>query len=218
VAARLTDKQKKKIIADYIEQGSYNAVAKKHKISATTVKSVVLADEETVKKCEQKKESNTIDLMNYLDEKKDIVCEIIGKGLSVLNDEEKLKAANPAQITTALGTLIDKFVVVSSLKTAGNEVYRIDPLVIADGFASVRRDILNYRHTGYVLPGGRGSTKSSFFSIEIASPLLSFILSSTGKPSLMRAIFKVPRCILSTRKDESSLLFSYSFKFLSAWS
>lgn len=166
MAARLTDKQKKKIIADYIEQGSYNAVAQKHKISANTVKSVVLSDEETARKCEQKKESNTIDLMNYLDEKKDIVCEIIGKGLSVLNDEKKLKAANPAQITTALGTLIDKFVSVAPQKATSNEIYRIDPLVIADGFASVRRDILNYRHTEYVLPGGRGSTKSSFFSIQ----------------------------------------------------
>ena len=37
MAARLTDKQKKKIIADYVQLGSYNAVAKKHKIADSTV-------------------------------------------------------------------------------------------------------------------------------------------------------------------------------------
>jgi transposase-like protein len=149
MAARLTDKQKKKIIADYVELGSYNAVAKKHGIADITVKRIVLQNGETLKKVEQKKEENTIDLMNYLDSKKVIVCEILDKGLTVLNDKEKLMAANPAQITTALGTLIDKFVSVAPQKATSNEIYRIDPLVIADGFASVRRDILNYRHTEY---------------------------------------------------------------------
>ena len=55
---------------------------------------------------------------------------------------------------------------VSEITDPADKVYRIDPLVIADGFAGVRRDILNYKHTEYVLPGGRGSTKSSFISIE----------------------------------------------------
>lgn len=113
MAARLTDKQKKKIIADYVEIGSYNAVAKKHKVSATTVKKLVLSDAESVQKCEQKKEENTADIINYLETKKAVVCEIIGKGLDVLNDPDKLASANPAQITTALGTLIDKFIGVS---------------------------------------------------------------------------------------------------------
>lgn len=47
-----------------------------------------------------------------------------------------------------------------------NKIYRIDPLVIADGFSSVRRDVLSGRHTEYVLPGGRGSTKSSYVSVQ----------------------------------------------------
>lgn len=41
------------------------------------------------------------------------MCEIIDKGLAALNDPEKLAAATPAQITTALGTLIDKWSAVS---------------------------------------------------------------------------------------------------------
>ena len=41
MAARLTDKQKKRIIADYVELGSYNATAKAHGVSLNTVKKIV---------------------------------------------------------------------------------------------------------------------------------------------------------------------------------
>ena len=119
MAARLTDKQKKKIIADYIQLGSYNAVAKKHRIADTTVKRIVLSDTETQKKIEQKKEENTADILEYMESKKQIVCEIIGKGLEVLSDPEKLATANPSQITTALGTLIDKWTMTNG--TSRNE-------------------------------------------------------------------------------------------------
>lgn len=113
MAARLTDKQKKKIIADYVQLGSYNAVAKKHKVADSTVKRIVLSDPEMQKKAEQKKEENTADVLAYMESQKQIVCEIIGKGLMALNDPNKLAKANPAQITTALGTLIDKWVMVN---------------------------------------------------------------------------------------------------------
>lgn len=109
MAARLTDKQKKKIIADYVQLGSYNAVAKKHRIADSTVKRIVLSDTEMQKKVEQKKEENSADILAYMESKKDVVCEIIGIGLEVLRNPEKLATANPTQITTALGTLIDKW-------------------------------------------------------------------------------------------------------------
>lgn len=109
MAAHLTDRKKKKIIADYIELGSYNAVAKMNGVSATTVKNIVLKNVDIIAKFEEKKEENTIDILNYMESKKDIVCEILGKGLEALNSPDKLAKATPAQITTALGTLIDKW-------------------------------------------------------------------------------------------------------------
>lgn len=109
MAARLTDRQKKKIIADYVQLGSYNAVSKINGVSATTVKNIVLKSADFVEKCEQKKDENTADILAYMDSQKGVVCEIIGKGLAALNNPEKLAEASPAQITTALGTLIDKF-------------------------------------------------------------------------------------------------------------
>ena len=113
MANRLTDKQKKKIVADYLELGSYNATANRNGVSNHTVKRVVLEVPEISKKVKQKKAENTADIIAYMESQRGLVCEIIGKGLAVLNDEEKLREATPAQITTALGTLIDKWAAVS---------------------------------------------------------------------------------------------------------
>lgn len=109
MAARLTDRKKKKILADYAELGSYNATAKANGVSCDSVKRVVLSCEDFAKKLEQKKEENTADILAYMERKRGIVCEILDKGLDALNSPEKLAEASPAQITTALGTLIDKW-------------------------------------------------------------------------------------------------------------
>lgn len=55
VAARLTDKQKKKIIADYVESGSYRATAKKFGVSDNTVKKICNENADIAQKCAQKK-------------------------------------------------------------------------------------------------------------------------------------------------------------------
>ena len=109
MAARLTDKQKKKIVADYLETGSYNATAEKNGVCGHTVKRIVAECPEISEKLEQKKEENTADILAYMESKRGVVCEIIEKGLAALNDPEKLAEASLAQITTALGTLIDKW-------------------------------------------------------------------------------------------------------------
>ena len=120
MANRLTDRQKKKIVADYLELVSYNAVAKIHGVSRQTVKNIVTSDTEIGHKLQQKKAENTADILAYMESQRGFVCEIIGKGLAVLNDEEKLREATPAQITTALGTLIDKWAAVSG--SAADEI------------------------------------------------------------------------------------------------
>lgn len=113
MAARLTDRQKKKIVADYVELGSYNAVGKLNGVSNHTVKRIVLEVPEIAEKIQGKKDENTKDILAYMESKRDIVCEILGKGLDALNSPEKLAEATPAQITTAMGTLIDKWTAIS---------------------------------------------------------------------------------------------------------
>ena len=113
MAARLTDKQKKKIVADYLETQSINATAKKNNVSWGTVRNVLDGMGEIEKKLEQKKEQNTVDVLAYMESQKGIVCEILQKGLAALNSPEKLAEASPSQITTAMGTLIDKWTAIS---------------------------------------------------------------------------------------------------------
>ena len=113
MAARLTDKKKKKIVADYLETQSINATAKKNGVSWGTVRSVLDGMGEIEEKLEQKKEQNTVDILAYMEKQKGIVCEILEKGLAALNSPEKLAEASPSQITTALGTLIDKWAMIS---------------------------------------------------------------------------------------------------------
>ena len=109
MAARLTDKQKKKIVADYLELGSYRAAGRQNGVADGTVKRVVEECGDIEQKVAQKKDENTADILAYMESKRGVVCEIIEKGLAALNDPEKLADASPAQITTALGTLIDKW-------------------------------------------------------------------------------------------------------------
>lgn len=105
----LTDRQKKKIIADYVETENYSEVARRNKVNASTVKRVIEKHPEMREKAEQKKEQNVIDILAHMETKKEAVNKIIDRYLLALLDEERIEKATPAQLTTALGTLIDKF-------------------------------------------------------------------------------------------------------------
>lgn len=106
MAPRLTDKQKKRIISDYVNIGSYNTVGKMHGISATTVKNVVLKNSETVGLCEQKKKQNTMDMLEFLETRKKKTQDIIDRLLDCMPD--KIPRASLVQIVTAYGVLVDK--------------------------------------------------------------------------------------------------------------
>lgn len=133
---RLTDKQRKQIIADYVELGSYAAVAKKHGVADTTVKRAVEQDNQTLRIADHKKDSNTADILAHMDAKKDTVNEIIDKALNVLNDEAKLSRSSPMQIATMLGIVIDKFtgtrVAVDKIKAEIAKTRSTDPMTVED--------------------------------------------------------------------------------------
>ena len=109
MAKHLTDLQKKQIIADYATLGTYAAVARKHKVSVNAVKRTVSGNPETAKKCKQKKEENTADILRYMEDQKDDVCNIISLYLSALQDPKRLDRASVQSIATSLGIIIDKF-------------------------------------------------------------------------------------------------------------
>lgn len=109
MAARLTDKQKKKIIADYVQLGSYNAAAKMNGVSHQTVKRIVDRNPEMDKKLQHKKEQDTADIIAYMDNQKSGVCEILDICMNELKNPEKYVKVPPQQIATTMAILIDKY-------------------------------------------------------------------------------------------------------------
>ena len=108
MAARLTDKQKKKIIADYLETESYNATAKMNGVADTTVKRVVEECGDFKKKAEQKKKQNTLDMLAFMDSRKEKMQEAIDLHLMALTDPKKISDAGLSQIATSFGIIVDK--------------------------------------------------------------------------------------------------------------
>lgn len=109
MAKRLTDKQKKKIIADYVECQNYSAVARKYKISVNTVKNIINKNEEVARKCKYKKEENSKDMLEYMDSKKQDAMKFIDLALSEMMKNEKLERSSIQALATSIGIIVDKF-------------------------------------------------------------------------------------------------------------
>ena len=125
MAARLTDRQKKKIVADYLETESYNATAKKNGVCGQTVRRVIEESQGITENLKRKKEENTAGILAYMDRRRKQVCDIIEVGLAVL--PEKIQTAKTAsEVTTAIGTLIDKWALVKSEGEEGKVQVIID--------------------------------------------------------------------------------------------
>lgn len=132
--AKLTDKQKKKIIADYVETQNYSEVARINNVSVNAVKNIVLADEETAKKCKQKKEENTQSTIEYMQTQHESKKRILDKILKAI--EEKADNidmfTNIKDLATAYGIILDKELKVLELKNRAienNELTKLDELL-----------------------------------------------------------------------------------------
>ena len=107
---KLTDKQKKKIIADYVDNNNYSETARINNISETSVRRIVKGNKNITEKVEQKKEENTEDMFKYLETKSEEKKRIIDLCFKALNDKlEKTDIfTNVKDIITVYGILIDK--------------------------------------------------------------------------------------------------------------
>ena len=107
---KLTDKQKKKIIADYIDNNNYSETARMNNTTDTTVRRIIRENKEVLKKVEQKKEENSQDMFEYMknkdnDKKRivDLCFEALDKKLSNLD-----RFTNVKDIATVYGIIMDK--------------------------------------------------------------------------------------------------------------
>lgn len=114
--AKLTDKQRKKIIAESVNGSSIRALAAKYNVSTTTIQRVLKSDTELTQKVAQKKAENTVSILAFMDSKKNDVCGLIDKLLVAMGDEDKLAAATVNQLATAMGIVIDKYTANEAIK------------------------------------------------------------------------------------------------------
>lgn len=123
--AKLTDKQKKKIIADYVNNQNYSETARMNSVDESTVRRIVKSCdfEDITKKTEQKKEENTKDILEYMDSIYDKQKNIIDLSLSAL--EKKLEDpdmfTNVKDIATVYGVIFDKALKYKEIKQKENE-------------------------------------------------------------------------------------------------
>ena len=108
-AKRLTDKQKKKIVADYVQLQSYRAAAKLNDVSDATVRKIVKEDPNSARLCAQKKQENSQDMLSYMESKREEAQNLLGLYLQAMADPDKIAEATLPQLSTAFGTIVDKF-------------------------------------------------------------------------------------------------------------
>lgn len=124
MAKRLTDKDKKKIIADYMENENYRETARINNVSDNTVRSIVNKDQKTSEKLAQKKEENTKDILEYMDNIAEKQKKIIDLSLEVL--EQKLSNpdlfTNIRDVAIVYGTIFDKSLKYKEMKLREEEM------------------------------------------------------------------------------------------------
>lgn len=137
--AKLTDKQKKKIIADYVENQNYRETARMNNVSDVTVKDIVSKDKSTLEKLEQKKQENTQSTIEYMQTQHESKKRILDKILKAI--EEKADNidmfTNIKDLATAYGIILDKELKVLELnkRNENNE----DLEKVKDIMVSIRR-------------------------------------------------------------------------------
>jgi len=131
--AKLTDKQKKKIIAESVNGSSIRALASKYGVSTTTIQRVLKSDTELTQKVAQKKAENTVSILAFMDSKKNDVCALIDKLLAAMADDDKLAAATVNQLATAMGIVIDKYTANEAFKTSDTKENNLFEAITAAG-------------------------------------------------------------------------------------
>ncbi len=124
---KLTDKQKKKIIADYMENGNYRETARINSVAVDTVRRIILKNknnQDFVKKSTEKKEENTKDILEYMDSIVKDQKEVIDLALKVLKD--KLTSpdlfTNIKDVAIVYGTIFDKALKYKEMKLREEEL------------------------------------------------------------------------------------------------
>lgn len=108
--ARIPDKQRKEIVADYVNCQNYSEVARKYNLPVETIRRIVKEDENIVRKCELKKQENTQTTLEYMQTQHETKKRILDKLLKAIEikAEDIDVFTSVKDLATAYGIILDK--------------------------------------------------------------------------------------------------------------
>lgn len=173
MGGKINDLDKKKIIGRYVECQNYSEVAREFNTSVTTVRKIISNNNESLKKFQQKKEENTKNVLSEMSKRSEKKIEILDKLLDGINKKASNIDAftNVKDLATAYGILIDKDLKIAEAQANQGEAIAGKILIpaahIAKPFVDLNRIIDDGKSHDIMMPGGRGSTKSSFWGEKV---------------------------------------------------
>lgn len=124
MANRLTDKQKKKIVADYIKNQNYRETARMNGVSVDTVRRIILNEKSIEQKLTQKFEEDTQSTIEYMQSQSMTKNRIIKKLLKAIEtkSENVDMFTNIKDLAMAYGILVDKELKILEIQKSKQEM------------------------------------------------------------------------------------------------
>jgi transposase-like protein len=126
---KLNEQERLQAVADYAQCGNYTEVARRYGVTDTTIRRIVEKESDALEKVEHKKEEMAEDVLSHMQSQLPTVNLIIDKMLKRLCSDELIDKSSTSQLTTSLGTLIDKYTMV--LKHNQGNAIEDDPITKA---------------------------------------------------------------------------------------
>lgn len=116
---RLTEEEKKKVIATYLNVGTYDETARRTGFSRGTVKNVVAKDPDFIKKYNKKREQEAMELFGKLSIKSKEFSKFCDVYFDVLTDEETVRdlaTRDLEKVTRIFAIMIDKYMLINNFR------------------------------------------------------------------------------------------------------
>ena len=105
--AKITDKQKKRIVAEYVDGKSQSEIASKYGVSRQAISLILKKEETCATLLQEKKQENVISMLAYYDSKKDIAQRLTDKALTAI--EGKIDKSNIKELAGLIKIIKDCF-------------------------------------------------------------------------------------------------------------
>ena len=122
--AKLTDKQKKEIIAYYVECQNYSETGRKFNVDESTVRRITKADKDITKKAEQKNKENTEEVLEAMKKRSKTKIDLLDKIFKAMDGklDNVDMFTNIKDLATAYGIIMDKELKIMELKLKDKEI------------------------------------------------------------------------------------------------